>query len=156
MEVGMFEPATVRWFEHGRDFDQLTAIDTKSDEEYWTLDDFKKRLRQKAITCLIAERGGVVVGFLIYELFLHRFAVLRIGVLPKHRKTGVGATLLNELKAKLTQKRTLISAEVRESNLPIQLFLKAEGYRAVEVIRGYYSDTEEDCFVFHYLSQVEG
>jgi ribosomal-protein-alanine N-acetyltransferase len=140
----------VRWFEHGRDFDPLIAIDTKSNEEYWTLDDFKKKLRQKAVTCLIAEEEGVVVGFLLYELFLHRFTVLRIGVASNHRRRGIGATLLKELAAKLTPKRTLISAEVRESNLMVQMFLKNQEYRAIEVIRNYFSDTDEDCFVFHY------
>jgi len=142
----------IRLFEFGKDLDPIIAIDVKSHEEYWTEDDFKKRLKQKSISCLVVEDEGAVIGFIVYELFLHRFSLLRIGVAPLHRHKTIGSALLNELAGKLTDKRTLISAEVRETNLPIQLFLKSQNYKAVEVLRNYYPDTEEDAFVFHYRS----
>jgi [ribosomal protein S18]-alanine N-acetyltransferase len=145
----------IRWYEHGRDLESFAAIDVKSHEEYWSLEDFKKRLRQKAISCLVAEEAGQTIGFLLYELFLHRFSILRIGVLPSCRRKKVGTRLISALVEKLTEKRTLISVEVRETNLPTQLFLKAQGFLAVEVLRQYYQDTEEDGFVFHYRTARE-
>lgn len=145
----------IRSFEFDKDFDRIAMIDTKSYEEYWTLNEFKKRLKQKSITCLIAEEEGEVIGFLIYELYLHRFTILRIGVLPSYRRKGVGSSLLRALEAKLTDKRTLISTEVRETNLQMQLFLKAQKYKAVEVLREYYPDSGEDSFVFHYRGEIK-
>ncbi len=144
----------IRSFDFDKDFDPLTAIDTKAYEEYWTVDNFKSRLKEKSVTCLVVEDEGAVVGFLVYELFLHRFSLLRIGVASSYRRKKIGSILLRELASKLTDKRPLISAEVRESNLPVQLFLKSQGYKAVEVLRNYYSDTEEDAFVFHYRTET--
>lgn len=142
--------SNMRWFEHGRDYDLLTAIDAHSHDEYWTRDDFKKELRKKSVVCRIAEDGGVPKGFVLYELYLHRLYIIRIGVHPRYRKQGIGTELLADVATKLTKDRNLIVAEVRESNLPLQLFLKKNGYRAVEVMRNYYTDTGEDAFVFNY------
>jgi ribosomal-protein-alanine N-acetyltransferase len=141
----------IRWIlDFDTDIDSITAIDTKSSEEYWTLNDFTWRLKEKSITCLVAEDNGTIVGFIVYELFLHRFSLLRIGILPAYRKKGIGSSLIKELIGKLTEKRRLISAEVRERNLPIQLFLSSQGFKAIEILRDYYPDTGEDSFVFHY------
>ncbi len=145
----------MRKFDFDQDFERLSAIDVKSHEEYWTEEDFKRHLKQKSITCIVAEQEGEVVGFLIYEIFLHRYTLLRIGVLPQHRKKGTGSALLKELAEKLTDKRRLISAEVRETNLPVQLFLKSQRYKAVEVLKNYYPDTEEDAYVFHYRMEAK-
>lgn len=143
----------IRWFDFKRDLDSMTFIDAKAFEEYWTYNDFEQRLKEKSVTCLVAEVENETVGFLVYELFLHRFLLVRLGVLPAHRRKGVGSTLLKELKSKLTQKRELIFAEVRERNLPVQLFLSSQGYKAVEVLRDYYPDTKEDSYVFHYRNK---
>jgi ribosomal-protein-alanine N-acetyltransferase len=53
--------------------------------------------------------------------------------------------MIGQLIARLSiQRRTRIVTEVRETNLPAQLFFKANGFRAVCVLRDYYEDTTED------------
>lgn len=140
----------IRWLDFDKDLDYLTAIDAKASEEYWSENDFNKRLKEKSVTCIIAEFENEIVGFLVYELFLHRYSLIRLGVSPNQRRKGIGSRLLKEVKSKLTTKRSLISAEVRETNLPLQLFLSSQGYRAVEVLQDYYPDSGEDSYVFHY------
>jgi ribosomal-protein-alanine N-acetyltransferase len=142
--------SNIRWFEHGRDYDLLTAIDAHSFEEYWTKDDFKREIKKQSVVCRLAEDAGATRGFVLYELYLHRIHIIRIGVHPKYRKQGIGSALLADVAGRLSEDRNLLAAEVRESNLPLQLFLSSEGYNAVEVMRNYYADTGEDCFVFHY------
>jgi ribosomal-protein-alanine N-acetyltransferase len=39
---------------------------------------------------------------------------------------------------------------VRETNLTAQLFFRAQGFRAVRVLRGYYEDSGEDAFLMQY------
>ncbi|HEV3083032.1 MAG TPA: ribosomal-protein-alanine N-acetyltransferase RimI, partial [Gemmataceae bacterium] len=40
--------------------------------------------------------------------------------------------------------------EVRESNLPAQLFFKSQGFKAVRVLRRYYEDSGEDAYLLQY------
>ena len=53
------------------------------------------------------------------------------------------------------QKRIKVVAELRESNLFAQLFLKAIGFKAVEVLRSYFEDTDEDAYVMEYKLQKQ-
>jgi ribosomal protein S18 acetylase RimI-like enzyme len=39
----------------------------------------------------------------------------------------------------------------RETNLDAHLFLKRQGFTAVEIVGGYYVDTPEDAYRFSYL-----
>ena len=99
---------------------------------------------------MIVEYENEISGFCICELHLNRIILLRMCVLPQNRKKGIGKALLEKIKTKITKKRKTISAEVRETNLSIQLFLKSQHYKAVKVLRNYFLDTEEDAFVFQY------
>jgi ribosomal-protein-alanine N-acetyltransferase len=42
--------------------------------------------------------------------------------------------------------------EVRETNLPAQLFFRSLGFRAISVLKDFYQDTTEDAYLMHYLS----
>lgn len=103
------------------------------------------------MTCLVAEEAGEAVGFLVYELSLDHFTLLRIGVHPSRRREGIATALLADLAGKLTEKREIISTEVRERNLDIQVFLRANRYKAVGVIRDHYKN--EDCFLFRFQAK---
>jgi ribosomal-protein-alanine N-acetyltransferase len=40
--------------------------------------------------------------------------------------------------------------EIRETNLPAQLFFRAAGFRAVSVLRSFYADTPEDAYLMQF------
>jgi ribosomal-protein-alanine N-acetyltransferase len=44
-------------------------------------------------------------------------------------------------------RRTRILLEVRERNLPAQLFFRQLGFRAIAVLRDFYEDTTEDAYL---------
>jgi ribosomal-protein-alanine N-acetyltransferase len=156
LEVAMASDITIRCFEHGQDYDLLTAIDAHSYDEYWTREEFKNELKKQSVVCRIAEQDGLPKGFVLYEMYLNRLYILRIGVHPKYRLQGIGKALLGAVEQKTTKERTLIFAEVRESNLGLQLFLKKANYRAEEVMKNYYPDNGEDSYVFnHKVSFLE-
>jgi ribosomal-protein-alanine N-acetyltransferase len=62
------------------------------------------------------------------------------------------AKLVGKLSA---QRRTRVVLEVRETNLPAQLFFRTSGFRAVSVLRCYYEDTPEDAYVMQYRYRPE-
>lgn len=70
---------------------------------------------------------------------------------PDFRRMGVGASMLQKLKDKLSfERRTRACLEVRETNLPMQLMLRSQGFRAMKVIRNCYDrdETTEDGYRF--------
>ena len=46
-----------------------------------------------------------------------------------------------------SHRRTRSTLEVRETNLPAQLFFRSQGFQAVRVLRGFYEDSGEDAFL---------
>lgn len=138
-----------------KDLDFVTSIETKNNEHYMSRDDMVKLLRKRSVVAIVAVEGdnednGEITGFVIYELMNRRIQLHNLVVDQNHRKKGVGSILINTLKGKLS-KRTKISAEVRETNLQMQLFLKSKDFNAVEILKNYFPDTEEDAFVMSFV-----
>jgi ribosomal-protein-alanine N-acetyltransferase len=80
-----------------------------------------------------------------------RLHLLNFAVGREFRRHGVGVQMLSKLIAKLSsQRRTRILLEVRETNLPAQLFFRNLGFRAVSVLRDFYDDTTEDAYLMQY------
>ena len=48
------------------------------------------------------------------------------------------------------QRRRWIVLEVRETNLSAQLFFRENGFRAVNVLRGFFEETLEDAYSMQY------
>ena len=64
--------------------------------------------------------------------------------------------LIEKLVSKLSsQRRTRITLEVRETNLPAQLFFSTSGFRAVSVLRDFYDDTTEDAYLMKYVYEPD-
>jgi ribosomal-protein-alanine N-acetyltransferase len=77
-----------------------------------------------------------------------RFELLHLAVAPECQRNGIGRALVHRFESRLSHPGDSIRATVPESNLPMQLFLRAVGYKAVRVLRGYYG--EEDAFVMEH------
>jgi len=140
----------IRWMIR-RDMPEVLAAEAESFEFPWSEEDFVRCLRQRNCIGMVADHDDRVVGFMIYELHKTRLHVLNFAVSAQHRRRGVGRQMMAKLTGKLSQqRRNRILLEVRETNLDAQLFFRAEGYRAVSVLRGYYEDTPEDAYVMQY------
>src|SRR6516162_7356196 len=116
----------IRWMIH-RDMPEVLQTEQLSFEYSWTEEDFLRCLRQRNCIGMVAEQGEKVVGFMIYEL---------------HK-----AKLLSKLSS---HRRTRITLEVRETNLPAQLFFRSQGFKAIRVLRSFYEDSGEDAFLMQY------
>jgi ribosomal-protein-alanine N-acetyltransferase len=140
----------IRWMIR-RDMPEVLHTEQQSFEFSWSEEDFLRCLRQRNCIGMVAEQGEKVVGFMIYELHKNKLHILNFAVHPGQRRLGVGGQMVAKLISKLSShRRTRITLEVRETNLPAQLFLRRQGFRAVRVLRGYYEDSGEDAFVMQY------
>jgi ribosomal-protein-alanine N-acetyltransferase len=140
----------IRWMIR-RDMPEVLQAEQESFEYAWTEEDFLRCLRQRNCIGMVAEQGEKVVGFMIYELHKAKLHILNFAVSPSYRRVGVGAQMVAKLISKLSShRRTRITLEVRETNLGAQLFFRAQTFRAVRVLRGFYEDSGEDAFLMQY------
>jgi [ribosomal protein S18]-alanine N-acetyltransferase len=146
----MHLPVHIRWMIR-RDMPSVLAIEQECFEFPWYEDDFIRCLRQRNCIGMVAEASERVVGFMVYELHKHRLHILNFAVHEGFRRRGVGSQMAKKLIAKLSQdRRSRIMLEIRETNLPAQLFFRTLGFRAVSVLRKFYEDTPEDAYLMQY------
>ena len=145
----------IRWMIR-RDMSEVLATECESFEFPWSHEDFIRSLRQRNCIGMVAEHEDRIVGFMIYELHKTRIHVLNFAVTESFRRRGVGSQMLAKLAAKLSvQRRSRVVLEVRETNLPAQLFFRENGFRAVSVLRSYYADTPEDAYLMQFRYRPE-
>jgi ribosomal-protein-alanine N-acetyltransferase len=143
-------PVHIRWMIR-RDMPEVLAIEQECFEFPWQEDDFIRCLRQRNCIGMVAEASERVVGFMVYELHKHRLHVLNFAVSEHFRRRSIGSQMTRKLVSKLSyDRRSRIMLEVRETNLPAQLFFRAVGFRAVSVLRQFYEDTPEDAYLMQY------
>jgi ribosomal-protein-alanine N-acetyltransferase len=140
----------IRWMIR-RDMPEVLQTEQESFEYAWTEEDFLRCLRQRNCIGMVAEQGERVVGFMIYELHKAKLHILNFAVHPHYRRHGVGGQMVSKLISKLSShRRTRITLEVRETNLSAQLFFRAQRFKAIKVMRGFYEDSGEDAFLMQY------
>src|SRR5690606_9274534 len=87
-----------------------------------TAGEIAKQVRERNCIGLVAEREGQVVGFVIYQVFRLRRAIICMAVDPQHQRTGIASSMLSYLLTGIIRKREsqpcTITALVRENNLP--------------------------------------
>ena len=142
----------LRWMIR-RDMPEVLAIEQEAFEFPLSDEDFTRCLRQRNCIGMVAEVGDSVVAFMIYELHRTRLHVLNFAVRRSHRRLGIGTQMMGKLFAKLSvERRDRILLEVRERNLPAQVFFRSLGYRAITVLKDFYEDSTEDAYLMQFLS----
>lgn len=144
------ERVHIRWMIR-RDMPEVLQIEEENFDHPWSEEDFLRCLRQRNCIGMVAELGERVVGFMIYELHKTKLHILNFGVETAQHRRGVGSQMIRKLVSKLSShRRTSITLEVRERNLPAQLFFRDGGFRAMRVLRAFYDDTGEDAYLMQY------
>ncbi len=142
----------VRWMIR-RDMREVLALEQEAFEFPWSEEDFTRCLRQRNCIGMVAESDDSVVAFMIYELHRSRLHVLNFAVARSHRRLGIGSRMMEKLVGKLSpDRRSRIVLEVRETNLPAQLFFRSLGFRAISVLKDFYQDTTEDAYLMHFVA----
>ena len=97
---------------------------------------------------LVADEGGVVIGYLVSRDVAGTGEVLNLATDPARRRQGIARVLLDEGLEELGSRgATEVFLEVRESNRPAQLLYKDAGFRPVGMRAKYYHNPSEDALV---------
>lgn len=120
-------------------------------EPCWSREDIVAFVEQGLGHGLVAEHAGRVVGFLLYRIRLEDVAVrvVRLAVTRRYRRRGIASQLLGMLRQILrTVAEARVEVLVSERNLPAQLLLRANHFRAVGTWRGAFAGGTDDGYLF--------
>jgi len=98
----------------------------------------------------------LIVGFMIFEPTAPEMQLITLATHRDHRRQRIGTTILDTLKSKLQDGRTgerrrdRIYLFIRETNTPGQIFFRSAGFKAVQTLRGHFTDTGEDAYKMLY------
>lgn len=119
-----------------RDGDLSRVLEIERAAGEWNAASYRRAADRDNVRCLVIEREGRVVGTVVYAIRRRHFELLHIVVDPDYQRRGIGTELIDMIRAKLARhQRREILAEVSEWNTAAQLFLRACGFRAEQVLR---------------------
>ena len=103
-----------------------------------------------AYECSVAERGGLVLGFLVVRAVAEReWEILNLAVAAGVRGQGIGRQLLSDA---LERHKGEWFLEVRESNESARRFYERLGFKTVTQRLQYYSNPPETAIVMKLYS----
>ncbi len=127
-----------------RDLPEVLAIEAKSFLAPWSEEDFKAVLSCRNVLGAVVEadrsRDERLVGYMVYESHRDYFNLLNLAVATMHRRRGVGRMMLQRLCGKCSVRRPAVEVVSSEVNLTGHLFLRACGFTATEVLRGWFEE----------------
>jgi ribosomal-protein-alanine N-acetyltransferase len=145
----------IRWMVR-KDLPEVIDIERKCFEYPWAEGDFIATLRQRNCIGMVAEYQNRVAGFMVYEVPKNRIHLLNIAVSPEHQRSGFASQMIKKLTNKLiTQGRSKITVEIRETNLPALLCFKSVGFRATVILKNFYEKMNEDAYSMQYTLKQE-
>jgi ribosomal protein S18 acetylase RimI-like enzyme len=135
MKLNVTSTANVRWL-IGRDLDECVGIDSVSFDQplRWSRAEWGDVLREKDTIGIVysCKETMRVFGVTIYRLRKLSIDVLKVAVHPLFRRQGIGRSMSEKIRTKLTQQRRQhATAEVEERNLDGQLWLQSCGWKCV-------------------------
>lgn len=103
-----------------------------------------------AYECSVAERDGLVLGFLVIRAVAEReWEILNLAVAPGVRRQGIGRQLLGEAIGRHAGQCFL---EVRESNEAARRFYERLGFKVITTRLQYYANPPDTAIVMKLYS----
>ena len=128
------------------DVPQVTAIDREAFPTLWPPANYEREMKNGLAHYLVAgDEGEHIIGFAGLWLLVDEAHITNIAVREKHRRQGIGETLLIaiiELAGELGANS--MTLEVRASNTEVQKLYAKYGFVKVGLRHGYYTDNRED------------
>lgn len=135
----------------------IAAIEQDCFHDPWTENGLREELELENNLFLAAVEEDAVVGYVGCQTVLDEGYITNVAVSPAHRRKGVAARLLTELRIKAEKKGlSFVTLEVRASNEPAIALYRGAGYVEVGVRRNFYTNPKEDALLMTcFLKETE-
>lgn len=114
----------------------------------WDKLDFVSTLKLKSTSGIVVTNQSIIVGYLIYSTIKPKrnssyrvYTILNIAVDPVLQRLGAGTALMKHLVDKVHKYKhgSSINIIINEYYLKAQLFLRANGFKAISVMKNFIS-----------------
>jgi ribosomal-protein-alanine N-acetyltransferase len=130
------------------DLDAVVEIESLSQPSPWSRQIFAEELAREWARLQVIRNDGRAVAFSNYWLVHDEVHLLNIGTHPDHRRQGYARALMEALiQTGQSRRASLVTLEVRRSNLGAISLYEALSFKNVGVRRGYYAEDREDALV---------
>jgi [ribosomal protein S18]-alanine N-acetyltransferase len=130
------------------DLDEVMAIEIRSFARPWTKGIFQETLRSDISECLGFEKGGRLIGYIVFYTVEKEAHILNLAVHPLFRRQGLALTMLRQALSMIGARGvTSYFLEVREGNVAAIGLYERCGFERIGRRKGYYSETREDALV---------
>ncbi|HUN57264.1 MAG TPA: ribosomal protein S18-alanine N-acetyltransferase [Candidatus Binataceae bacterium] len=131
-----------------RDLPKIMQIERRAFDQPWSLDSFMREFALPFSRTLIAvfntEKGESIAGYLCRWLVVDECHILNVAVDPSIRRNGIGARLMSDaIKEAKARSATVVSLEVRRSNLPARGLYRKFEFQERRLRRNYYGPGED-------------
>lgn len=94
---------------------------------------------------------GVFAGYVTYSCICGELQIANVATLPDYRRKGVGSLLMESVVELAKENEcSVITLEVRASNMPAIALYKKHGYTEVGTRKGYYKNPTDDALLMNY------
>jgi ribosomal-protein-alanine N-acetyltransferase len=130
------------------DLPRVDELEHRLFADPWPRGSFLDALADPRAVCLVAERGGVIAGYLVATALPPVAELQNLGTAPEQQRAGVARALVDALLDTCRARGVRdLALEVRVSNAAAQALYRTHGFRLVELRRGYYRRPEEDALL---------
>lgn len=132
--------------------DGMEVIENLCFSEPWSRRSLEELLDCEYAVYFVAkdEESGTVAGYAGMYVSFDVGNINNVGVLPQFRRCGIGKRLMNELCSYCKNNSiTLLTLEVRESNLPAIGLYESLGFENVGVRKNYYKKPLENGVLYN-------
>lgn len=132
------------------DLPQVHAIECQNHSSPWSINSFSHELGSKETILKTAVAEEQVIGYACIRSMLDITHILKITVIPRFRRMGIGTSLLhNALRdlGNMGKDTALVTLEVRESNIAAINMYKKMGFKENGRRKNYYKRPDEDALI---------
>ncbi len=139
------------------DIPQVLAIEEDIFQGGWDEDTFRDCVHKPLYGAVVAvspnEFGRKrIVGYAVYEIKKPELHLINFVVARNYWRCRIGRQMIKRLADKLAEKSCYqVIVDIRETYLHVQLFFKAMGFLAIDILHGACEDTRDDAYRMRYL-----
>jgi [ribosomal protein S18]-alanine N-acetyltransferase len=131
-----------------RDLPKIMQIERRAFDQPWTFDSFLREFSLPFSRTIIAtvsgDKGDTIAGYLCRWLVVDECHILNVAVDPLIRQQGIGSRLMADAIAEAKAgDATVITLEVRRSNLPARGLYRKFEFQERRLRRNYYGPGED-------------